>query len=340
VIKVGLVGYGLAGSVFHEPLIRACNRLELASVLTSRDHPLRVDSLETLLERSDLVVVASPNRTHFPLAKSALDQGKHVVVDKPFTVTVEEADELIALAQKHERMMSVFHNRRWDSDFLTVQDVLPSLGEVRLFEANWDRFRPTIKDGWREEPAPGSGLFNDLGPHLLDQALILFGMPQAIEANIAAQRPDAKVDDFFDVSLDYGGMRVCLRASSLQPQPRPRFAIRGTRGSFDKDGLDPQEAQLKAGVEPRSPEYGVDPEDGILTRGDGTSEHVPSRRGNYLAFYDAVAVAILEDAPVPVSPEDARAGLALISLARRASELGQRLAVPDANSTAASPRAV
>ena len=333
-IRVGLVGYGLAGSVFQAPLINACERMELAAVLTSRDAPKSVASIEELIERSDLVVIASPNTTHFALAKQALLAGRDVVVDKPFTVRLDEADELITLASEQQRVLTVFHNRRWDSDYLTVREVLPRLGEVSLFEANWDRFRPEIKRGWREQPEPGSGLFNDLGPHLIDQALQLFGMPEAVEAEIATQRPDAVVDDCFDLTLHYAGRDVCLRASSLMATPRPRFAIHGTRGSFVKHGLDPQEVQLKAGMDPRSPEYGIDPQDGTLTRSDGTSERVPTKRGNYLAFYDAIAAAILHGAPVPVAPQDARDGLMLIGLARRASELGQRLPVPAANSPA------
>ena len=334
-IRVGLVGHGLAGAIFHEPLIRACERLELTGVMTSRDHRLRVQSFQELMERSDLVVVASPNQTHFPLARAALEQSVHLVVDKPISVTIAEADQLIALARQHERMLSVFHNRRWDSDYLTVRELLPRLGEISLFEASWDRFRPDIKSGWREEPGPGSGLFNDLGPHLIDQALQLFGMPETIEAEIAAQRTGANVDDYFDVTLHYARRRVCLRASSLEAAPRPRFAIHGTSGSFVKHGLDPQEAQLKAGMSPRAREFGADPQDGTLTYADGTSERIISARGNYLAFYEAVAGAILDGKPPPVLAEDARAGLLLISLAHQASEQQRRLAVPDASSMVA-----
>jgi scyllo-inositol 2-dehydrogenase (NADP+) len=331
-IRTGLIGYGLAGAVFHEPLIRACERVEPAAVLTSRDHPLKVRSLEELLDRCDLVVIASPNQTHFPLAKAALEAGKHVVVDKPFTVALEEADQLIALADQRERVLSAFHNRRWDGDFLTVQRILPELGEVLLFEANWDRFRPAIKQGWREEPGPGAGLFNDLGPHLIDQALWLFGRPDAVSADIAAQRVDAQVDDYFDVTLHYRPMRVCLRSSSLMAAPRPRLAVHGTAGSFVKHGLDPQEAQLKAGLRPGDVGFGEDDEEGELVRADGTAESVPTERGDYVAFYEGVAAAILHGAPVPVSAEDARDGLLLIDLARRASQLGRRLPVPAASS--------
>ncbi len=162
-IRVGLAGYGLAGAKFHAPLIRACEGMELTAVLTSRDVPERVGTLDELLERSDLIVVATPNTTHFEIASAALNAGKHVVVDKPFTVTLDEADALMALGRERERMLTVFHNRRWDSDFLTVRKVLPQLGEIMLFEAHWDRFRPEIKQGWREVPQPGGGVLSDLG---------------------------------------------------------------------------------------------------------------------------------------------------------------------------------
>ena len=335
-IRVGLAGYGLAGSIFHAPLIRACGRMRLSAVLTSRDAPDRVGTLEELLDRSDLVVVATPNTTHFDIAAAALNAGKHVVVDKPFTVTLAEADELITLANERERVLSVFHNRRWDSDFLTVRKVLPQLGDVKLFEANWDRFRPEIKRGWREEPQPGGGVLSDLGPHMIDQALALFGMPDAISADVLTQREDAQVDDYFDLTLQYATRRVCLRCSSLVAQPRPRFAVHGTAGSFVKYGLDPQEAQLKSGMDPRDAQFAFDPNDGTVRFGDGEHGKVPSERGNYRAFYEGVAIGIEGNVPPPVDPADARAGLVLIDLARRAAELGQLVPVPDASSTAGS----
>jgi len=334
-IRVGLVGYGLAGSAFHAPLIRACGRLELSAVLTSRDVPRRVGLLDDLMERSDLVVIASPNQTHFPIARQALETGRHVVVDKPFTVDVAEADELIRIARERQVVLTVFHNRRWDADFLTVRDVLPKLGEILLFEANWDRFRPAVKQGWREKPEPGSGVLDDLGPHLIDQALQLFGTPDAIDADIVAQREGALVDDYFDLGLHYGARRVCLRSSTLVAAPRPRFAVHGTSGSFIKHGLDPQESQLKSGMNPRDHDFGVDSNHGSLIFPDGHAESVPTKRGNYLAFYEAVADAIGDGAPPPVSPEGARDGLALIALARWAAQQGRRLEVRHANSPAA-----
>jgi scyllo-inositol 2-dehydrogenase (NADP+) len=324
-IRVGLAGYGLAGSAFHAPLIRASERLELSAVLTSRDIPLRVDTLDELISRSDLVVVATPNRTHFEIAAQALSAGKHVVVDKPFTVTLADADELIKMAKASGSILSVFHNRRRDSDFLTVRKVMPRLGDVMLFEAHWDRFRPAIKRGWREVPRPGGGLLSDLGPHMIDQALLLFGMPEAIVADIASQRGDAQVDDYFDLTLHYGQKRVSLRSSTLVTNPRPRFALYGTNGSFVRYGLDPQEAQLKAGADPRSADFGIDGETGMLSLADGTTQIVASERGDYLGFYEAIAGAILDGSPVPVDPAEARAGLMLIDLARRSAEEGRRL---------------
>src|SRR5690348_116968 len=187
-IRVGLAGYGLGGGVFHAPLIRACERMQLSAVLTSREVAERVPTVSELIEASDLVVVATPNTTHFDIAAAALNAGKHVVVDKPFTVTLEQADELIALAAERERVLTVFHNRRWDGDFLMVRKIRPELGDVSLFEAHWDRFRPEIKNGWREVPQPGAGLLSDLGPHMIDQALLLFGMPDAVSADVLAQR--------------------------------------------------------------------------------------------------------------------------------------------------------
>jgi len=296
---------------------------------------LRVDSLEQLLDRADLIVIASPNPTHFDLAKTALEHGRDVVIDKPFTVTVEEADELIRVAKRRERVLTAFHNRRWDGDFLTVRKITSNLGKIMLFEADWDRFRPMIKQGWREEGGPGSGVFSDLGPHLVDQVLQLFGMPEAVEADITRQREGAKADDYFDVTLHYGPMRACLRSSTLVAAPRPRFAMHGTAGSFVKHGLDPQEMQLKSGLRPGDPGFGETSEQGTLVDADGNARSIPTERGNYLAFYDAVAAAILGEAPVPVPAEDARDGLAIIDLARRASALAQRLPVPAANSPAA-----
>jgi scyllo-inositol 2-dehydrogenase (NADP+) len=323
VIRVGLAGYGLGGAVFHAPLIRATEGLELAAVMTSRGVPGAVRDYGALLAACDLVVIASPNRTHFPLAKAAMEAGKDVVVDKPFAVTLHEADALIALAAERGRMLTVFHNRRWDGDFLTVRKMLARLGEVGLFEAHWDRFRPAIKPGWREVPEPGAGLVADLAPHLVDQALLLFGTPGAVCADILAQRAEAQVDDYFELRLEYGAMRVVLAASTLVAEPRPRFAVHGRGGSFVKHGLDPQEAALKAGADPR--DAGRDLRDGVFTAPEGKREIVPTESGRYLTFYEAVAAAVRGEGPPPVDPLDAREGLRILDLARRSARDGRVL---------------
>ena len=326
-IRAGLVGYGLAGSAFHAPLIRACGRMELSAVMTSRDVPLAVRELDELLERSDLIVVASPNATHFAIAKAAIEAGKHVVVDKPFTPSIAEADELIALAAARSVKLTVFHNRRWDSDFLTVRKLLPDLGSVRLYEAHWDRFRPDLRKGWKEEPDGTTGVLNDLGPHLIDQALVLFGMPEALTADIAAQREGSRIDDYFQLTLHYDEMRAVLSSSSLIAAARPRFAVHGTGGSFVKYGLDPQEPAMRDGASPLDPGFGVDNRDGLFTATDVATRTIRSERGCYLSFYSQVADAIIGDAPLPVEAADARAVMQIIELARQSARDGRRMAV-------------
>jgi scyllo-inositol 2-dehydrogenase (NADP+) len=327
VIRVGLAGYGLAGATFHAPLIEACEDMTLAAVMTSRDAPCAVRSLDDMIDRSDLVVVATPNKTHFEIAKAALGAGKHVLIDKPFTATLDEADALIALAERTGGKLTVFQNRRWDGDFLTVRSVLPQLGEVRLFEAHWDRFRTHIRDSWKEQPDGGNGLLADLGPHLIDQALQLFGTPYALSADLAAQRHGAQVDDYFHLNLDYGPLRVVLSASTLVAAPRPRFAVHGTVGSFVKHGLDPQEEQSKAGLAPQQPGFGIDPVQGVLTMSGGISRAVPTERGRYLTFYEALAAAILNGAELPVLAEEAREVMLIIELARQSAREGRRIIV-------------
>lgn len=326
-IRVGLVGYGLAGATFHAPLIRACSRMELAAVMTSRDVPQAVADLPSLFERSELVVVASPNATHFDIAKAALEAGKHVVIDKPFTATLEEADALIALAERTGCKLTIFHNRRWDSDFLTVRRVIGDVGRIQLYQAFWDRFRPALREGWKEVPDGSTGVLNDLGPHLIDQALQLFGSPEALSCDIAVQRQGSRIDDYFELTLHYGSMRAVLGCSALVADARPRFGLYGEAGSFVKHGLDPQEEALKGGADPLDRGFGQDLNDGRLTRLDGHSEAVPSESGRYLDFYDGVADALRDDAPMPVEPRDARAVMHIIAVAKQSAEEGRQLPV-------------
>ncbi|AVI63946.1 oxidoreductase [Halomonas sp. GFAJ-1] len=322
IINVGLVGYGFASKTFHAPLIQATEGLDLVAVSSSDADKVKANLPNVEIESQalalckrpdlDLVVIPTPNDTHFPLAKAALLAGKHVVVDKPFTVTLSEAKQLKALAVDKERLISVFHNRRWDSDFLTIQALLKegTLGRMIGFESRFDRFRPEVRDRWREKATPGGGIWYDLGPHLLDQACELFGMPSAILLELAMRRDGAKADDDFLALLEYDGFRVSLSAGTLVAEPTPRFRIHGTKGSYTKYGLDPQEERLKGGEIP-TPHWGVDAP-GALVLNEDESESVsiqhrehPTLPGNYLAYYQGVAAALRDSAPLPVNIDDA-----------------------------------
>ncbi|MCC2975258.1 oxidoreductase [Sphingomonas sp. PL-96] len=341
-LNVGLIGFGLAGRAFHAPLIAVTPALRLAAIVTSRVQEVAdlypqaqaVASADALLTDPaiDLVVVATPNDSHAPLARAALEAGKHVVVDKPFALTAEDARELTVLAEAHGQMLTVFHNRRWDSDFATVQRLLADdvLGDLQLAELRWDRFRPAIKQGWRETPQPGGGLLSDLGPHLIDQALHLFGRPESVSADMLSQRDEAQVDDYFELTLHYGTRRVIVGAASLVAAPRPRFALHGTRGSFVKHGIDPQEAVLRAGGSPADPGYGIENAAswGVLVDSTGGEQRVPSVAGDWPHFYAQVAASISGNAAPPVAPSDAIAGLELLEQARRSAREGRTLSFP------------
>jgi scyllo-inositol 2-dehydrogenase (NADP+) len=338
-IQVGLIGYGLAGAAFHAPLIGAVRGLRLAAVVTSRaeavarDWPeaVAVPEAEALFADPtiDLVVIATPDHSHAPLAKAALEAGKHVVIDKPFVTDPADGPALIALAEANGLVLSAFHNRRWDGDFLTVRALLDAgtLGDIALAELRWDRFRPAIKPGWRE--TEGAGLLNDLGPHVLDQALQLFGRPEALTADIATQRGAATTEDYFELTLHYGAKRVIVSAATLLAAPRPRFALHGTGGSFVKYGIDPQEAVLRAGQPPTTPGFGEDAPEayGILTAADGATRPVPSERGDWRRYYAGIAAAITGTAPPPVTAREALTVMKLIALARRSATEGRRIGV-------------
>lgn len=329
--SVGLIGYGLAGSVLHPPLIRSVPGLKLAKIATSRRQQVAKDlpgvavvaAVEDLFSDPaiDLVVIASPSAHHYEHARAALLAGKHVVVDKPLAVTSRDASELIELAANRNRVLSVFQNRRWDNDFLTVQHAIKQgwLGKVFHYEAHFDRFRPQIKTGWREVPGPGAGILYDLGAHLIDQSLQLFGMPRAVTADITAQRAAAKVDDYFHLVLDYFPLRVILHAATLVMQPGPRFIVHGDGGSFLKYGIDCQEAALKRGMRPGDADWGADsPEQyGELTPADGTPRKIETLRGGYERYYQALAACLETGGPPPVDPRDSRDGLIVIEAAQR-----------------------
>jgi predicted dehydrogenase len=328
-LQVALVGYGFVGKTFHAPLIASVPGLALHSVVSSNPDAVHADfpaarvspTLDDILADPavDAIVIATPNVLHAPQAHAALDAGKHVIVDKPFTVTVAEAEAVIAHAERAGRVLSVFQNRRYDADFRTLRGLLAesALGDVSLFESHFDRFRLEVRDRWRERPGPGTGLWYDLGPHLIDQALQLFGAPIGITADIASQRPGGVTDDYFHATLRYDRLRVIVHASTMMAAHDLRYSVHGTRGSFVKQGLDTQEDALKAGRTPGDAMWGHDPRPGTLTTvlGERTSTRLVSGEpGDYGLYYAAVRDAINGVAPNPVPASDALAVMRLIEL--------------------------
>ena len=323
-IDVGVVGFGLGGRAFHAPIIHAVPGLRLAAIVERSGSSAReiypeakiVRDIEELLaiKSISLIAIATPNESHFPFAKRCLEAGRHVVVDKPFTSTLAEARELVELARKHDRVITVYQDRRFDGDFRTVQELLAkgSLGKIVRFESAFDRCRPQIRaNSWKEKPAPGSGVFFDLGPHLVDQALQLFGTPEHVFADIRIEREGSLTEDAFDLTLYYkNGLRAILMASMLAPDPRPHYRIQGTRGVYVKHTLDPQEALLRADHPAMGDDWGVEPEKdwGTMTlwsEGELTHANVPTLRGDYRDFYAQVREAIEGHATPPVTPEEA-----------------------------------
>jgi predicted dehydrogenase len=338
-LRVGLLGYGLAGSAFHAPLIAGTDGLTLDTVVTAnpeRQRQARADhgtgvrtvaTAEELLARSrdlDLVVVATPNRTHVPLARHALEAGLPVVVDKPFAPTAAEAYDLAALAEERGLLLSAFQNRRWDNDFLTVRALLAegALGTVHRFESRFERWRPKPRGGWREsgDPAEVGGLLYDLGSHLVDQACTLFGPAERVYAESDVRRPGAEADDDTFIALTHAhGVHSHLWMSSTAAQLGPRFRVLGSRAAYVKHGLDPQEAALRSGGRPAAGEpWGVEPEAAWGTLGtldDGTRP-VPSRDGDYPAYYAGIVTALREGTQPPVRATDAAEALLVLEAAR------------------------
>lgn len=337
-IRLGLIGFGFVSKTFHVPLLTATDGYKITAVSSS--HPADVKAVlpdvdvvsdpKALATHPDLdlVVIASPNETHAPLAELAMRGGHNVVVDKPFTITVAEARHLSAVAREKKVLLSVFQNRRWDSDFLTVQDAIHRdlIGRVVLFESRIDRYRPDVRDRWREVPGPGAGLLYDLGPHLIDQTLLLFGVPDSVQATLAKQRRGARTDDFFQLVLRYGEMVATLQAGSLVSGGSPRFSVHGERASVVKQKPDIQEDQLRAGVLPGSKAWGLDPDDATLYDGPtGDTRVLKAARGDQRGFYVALREALHGRAPNPVPPEQGATVMAIIEAALRADEEGRRV---------------
>ena len=340
-IRVGLIGFGFVSKTFHVPLLEATDGYKITAVSSS--HPADVKAVipdvdvvsdpKALATHSDidLIVIASPNETHAPLAEAAMRAGRNVVVDKPFTITVDEARHLASVAREKNVLLSVFQNRRWDSDFLTVQDAIRQdlTGRVVLFESRIDRYRPDVRDRWREIPGPGAGLLYDLGPHLVDQMLLLFGIPDTVQATLAKQRRGARTDDYFQLVLRYGEMVATLGAGSLVSGGSARFAVHGDKASVVKQEPDIQEDQLRAGMLPGAKDWGLDPDDAVLYEGaTGATRVLKAARGDQRGYYVALREALRGRAPNPVSPEQGATVMAIIEAGLRSDAEGRRV-VPD-----------
>jgi len=344
VINVGLVGYGLAGRVFHAPVIQSVPNLRLKKVVErhANDSSKRYPEVEVVRDVSDLlkdnevdlVVITTPNTSHFEYARDSLLAGKHVVVEKPFTTTSAEAQQLIGLARRQNRIITVHQNRRWDGDFETVKRLLDEklLGRLVEYESHFDRFRNHEQPGaWREEDGPGTGILFDLGSHLIDQAQLLFGLPQMIMADIRIQRDFARTADNFELILYYEQLKVTLKAGMLVREPSPRFILHGTEGSFVKYGLDVQEEALKQGLIPDAPHWGEEPEEQWGTLYTQAGELPLERRietipGRYHAFYENLVEVINGETELIVKPEQAMNTIRVIELATESSQ--KRSAVP------------
>jgi scyllo-inositol 2-dehydrogenase (NADP+) len=336
-IRVALIGYGLAGAVFHGPLISSTPGMSLATVVTgdperraraSSDHPgaqllTGVDALWQRPADHDLVVVATPNRSHVPLGLAALEAGLPVVIDKPMAPTAEEGRRLVAEATERDLLLAVFQNRRWDGDFLTVRRLLSedALGPIVRLESRFERWRPRVRpEAWRErgEPEEAGGLLFDLGSHLIDQAVVLFGPPRTVYAEVDRRRPSAEVDDDVFVALEHeAGVRSHLWMSVLATIPGPRMRVLGMGAAYEKFGLDVQERALSEGARPDDPDWGREPPDrwGRLSTGDG-ERTVETERGAYPEFYRGIAASLRDGTPPPVDPNDSVMGLGIIEAAQ------------------------
>lgn len=349
-IRAGVVGFGLAGQIFHAAVINETPGMEVACIVersgksAAAKYPGArvVRSVEEMLADPaiQLCVVATPNDVHRSLAEQCLKAGRNVVVDKPLSLTSDDAAALAAVAREKHVVLSAYHNRRWDGDYQTLVQVLESgrAGDPLLFESHYDRFRLEPKEGaWRETEAAGGGILFDLGPHLIDQALALFGAPTSLWADVRTMRPTAGVDDTFDIQLTYEKsgnetlrpLRVWLRSTMVAASPGARFTLHGTKGSFEKWGLDPQEAALKEGARFADEGFGTESAKsyGVFTAPGASPETVPTLPGDYRKYYLSVRDAILGTSPLTVTVGAAWSVARIIELARESSRSGCRLPV-------------
>jgi len=329
-IKTALLSFGMSGQIFHAPFLEYNEKFEMTHILertkslSKERYPNAhiVRSSEEIFSNPEieLIVVNTPDHTHFDYCRLALLAGKHVVIEKPFTLKYKEAKSLIQLADKNKLMLSVYQNRRWDNDFLTLKSIIENerIGEIVEFESSFQRFRPEVqKEKWREDPANGSGTVYNLGPHLIDQALVLFGKPYSVYAKLAKLRKHAKVDDYFVIYLNYKNHVVRLKASYLAAKPTPKLIVHGTKGSFIKYGEDPQENQVKNNMEISNPMLGIEPESNhgylhYIENEKLKEERVPSLPGNYMAYYDGISRAIRFNERPPVTASEAAENIRII----------------------------
>ncbi|KIH97909.1 oxidoreductase [Streptomonospora alba] len=345
-LRVAVIGYGKGGEVFHAPLVDTTAGLRLSAVVTGnpdRQAAVRsrypraevISSVEELWKRTgdiDIVVVTTPNETHVPLARAAMEAGFAAVVDKPFALTASEGRELAEDARRLGQVLTVYQNRRWDSDFLTLWHLVEDreLGRVHRFESRFERWRPEAQGTWRDsgDPEAGAGILYDLGPHLIDQAVNLFGPVESVYAELDARRGAAADDDAFLALTHTGGVRSHLWMSAVAAQLGPRFRVLGDRAAFTISGLDSQEERLGNGERPDAPDWGVEPESSWGRVGtDADAHEVRSARGAYPAFYEAVRDAVGEGEPLPVELHEVVHGLEIIEAARRSARTGQVAAV-------------
>jgi scyllo-inositol 2-dehydrogenase (NADP+) len=337
-IRTAIVGFGSVAEKMHAPLIDVCDSLILTAAVERNSTKCQEKypgvqtfrSLEALLEADsvDLVVITTPNEFHFPMAKACLLAGKHVVVDKPVTIFSHEAEELDRIAQERNLVLSVFHNRRFDGDVLTIQKLISenALGEIVYLESHFDRFRPDIAENWREKDVPGNGITYDLGVHLIDQIVLFFGLPNWIQADIRKQRTGAIADDYFDIQLDFGSIKARATASVLSASPTPRFLVQGKKGSYLKFGLDVQEAKFKAGQTPEGEDWGVENSEkwGEVFYSE-SEESYPTENGDYRIFYKNIAKSILGEESLLVSIPQTISVLKIIEASFKSSYQGKRI---------------
>ncbi len=337
-INTLVIGYGFAAKTFHLPFLNYLSEFQICGFVSSQSEQIQQDypavavfnDLQDALEacQPDLVIVTTPNHLHAPQTEAALKAGAHVLVEKPFTLSSAEAEALVALANQQHKKLCVFHNRRFDGDFLTLKQLIAKneLGEIKRFESRFDRFRPEPKNRWRELAGPGSGIFWDLGPHLIDQCLQLFGVPEAVSAEVETLRADGQSTDLFELRLHYADKIAYLGSSPFQAGPTLRFDLQGTKGSYRKFCLDPQEQQLKDGVAFHAPQWAqtIACEEGEYSSEKGTQLY-PTLQGGYLSFYQQLADAITNDGALPADASTVTDVIRVIELAHKAAEQGQRI---------------